>query len=96
MPLTEEQKRRIAEEERLRIQLSAGTANKNNPAQKHGVPAILSFFIPGLGQLVKGQVAKGVGIFFGFIISFVLVSTVIGAVVPLIIYVWQIIDAYNN
>jgi hypothetical protein len=44
----------------------------------------------------KGGVGKGIGIFFGWLVSLALVLTVIGIVVPLIIWVWQIIDAYNN
>lgn len=26
--------------------------------QEHGFPALLSFFLPGLGQIVKGEVGK--------------------------------------
>lgn len=36
--------------------------------QDHGVPALLSFFFPGLGQLVKGQWERAVvvwGLIFG-------------------------------
>lgn len=37
--------------------------------EPHGVPALLSFFFPGLGQLVKGQWPRFVGIW--LIITFV-------------------------
>jgi len=30
---------------------------------RHGVPALLSFFIPGLGQVIKGDVLKGIIVF---------------------------------
>lgn len=63
------------------------TANSN---QKHGVPALLSFFIPGLGQIVKGQVGKGILIFFGVGLGMLLV------IPGIIIWIWQIADAYNN
>ena len=36
---------------------------KNMPAkknQKHGFPALLSFFFPGLGQLIKGHIVKAI------------------------------------
>ena len=56
MPLTEEQKRKIEEEEQYRQQIVSVASPKTS--QKHGVPALLSFFIPGLGQIVKGQVGK--------------------------------------
>jgi TM2 domain-containing membrane protein YozV len=59
--------------------------------QKHGIPALLSFFIPGLGQIVKGQVGKGILIFFGVRIGLMFL------VIPgVIIWIWQIADAYNN
>ena len=57
---------------------------------KHGIPALLSFFIPGLGQLVKGQVGKAVGFFFGTFLGMILV------IPGLIVWVWGIVDAYNN
>ncbi|MBI4035725.1 hypothetical protein HY383_02160 [Candidatus Daviesbacteria bacterium] len=90
LPFTEEQKSKIKEEEDedLRRQLRSFTSKTN---QKHGVPAILSLFIPGLGQIVKGQTGKGI---------LILICTLIGYfvfVVPgLIIHIWQIADAYNN
>lgn len=95
MALTEAQKRKIEEEELFRSQIAQPETQRSS-TQKYGVPAILSFFLPGLGQLVKGQVGKGIGIFFGFLLSFILVITIVGAVVPLIIWVWQIVDAYNS
>ena len=59
--------------------------------QKHGIPALLSFFIPGLGQIVKGQVGKGILVFFGVGIGLMFL------VIPgVIIWIWQIADAYNN
>lgn len=90
LPFTKEQKRRIKEEENedLRMQLKSIVSKTG---QKHGVPAILSLFIPGLGQIVKGQVGKGIVIFFGVILGFMLL------VIPgVIIWIWQIADAYNK
>ena len=59
--------------------------------QKHGIPALLSFFVPGLGQIVKGQVGKGILIFIAFPLGLLLL------VIPgIIIWIWQIADAYNN
>lgn len=85
MALTEAQKRKIEEEERYRTQLAQPIK------QTHGIPAILSFFIPGLGQLVKGQVGKGILVFIGFFIGLAML------VIPgVIIWIWQIIDAYND
>lgn len=94
MGLTEGEKTKIEEEETFRSQVRATIVQ--TPNQKYGVPALLSFFLPGLGQLVKGQIGKGIGIFIGWFFSFILILTIIGAVVPLIIWIWQIIDAYNS
>lgn len=64
--------------------------------QKHGVPALLSFFVPGLGQMIKGEVGKGIGVFLCMIISVALMFVVIGFITTPILYIWQIADAYNN
>ena len=64
--------------------------------QKHGVPAVLSFFLPGLGQMVKGEVGKGILIFIGFWISVAMFAILIGFITTPILYVWQIMDAYNR
>ncbi len=89
MALTEEQKKKIEEEERYRSHLSNNV--QHGIRQSHGVPALLSFFIPGLGQIVKGQVGKGILILIGFFIG--LAALVLPGV---IIWLWQIVDAYNN
>jgi TM2 domain-containing membrane protein YozV len=89
MALTDAQKRKIEEEERYRAELAS--VEPHVATQSHGVPALLSFFIPGLGQIVKGQAGKGILIFIGFFIG--LVAFVIPGV---ILWIWQIIDAYNN
>lgn len=95
MALTEAQKRRIEEEEIHRRQI-AQSLDISPSNQKYGLPALLSFFIPGLGQMVKGQVGKGILIITVWLLSFILIITIVGAIVPLIIYIWQIADAYND
>jgi TM2 domain-containing membrane protein YozV len=90
MALSELQKRRIEEEERQTRQIRA-TAELLQANQKYGMPALLSFFIPGLGQLVKGQVGKGILIFLSVVIG--LICLVIPGV---IIWIWQVADAYNK
>jgi TM2 domain-containing membrane protein YozV len=89
MALTEEEKQKIEEEERYRLQVSSSATSQ--PKQKHGLPALLSFFIPGLGQLIKGQVIKGIFVFIAVMIGIALL------VIPgIIIWIWQIGDAYND
>lgn len=62
---------------------------------KHGIPALLSFLFPGLGQIVKGHIFKGLGIWLALIISSVLVFTGLGLILVPVIWFWQIYDAYN-
>jgi len=61
---------------------------------KHGVPALFSFFIPGLGQLIKGHFSKAIVIWVvGGIVGFFLWWTY---VIPFIVWVWNVYDAYNS
>jgi TM2 domain-containing membrane protein YozV len=62
----------------------------------HGVPALLSFFVPALGQVVKGEIFKAIGIWIGLIIGGLLTLVLIGFILVPIIWLWQIYDAYNN
>jgi len=61
----------------------------------HGVPALFSFFIPGLGQLVKGDLSKALGIWIALIISGLMSVIGIGFLIGLVIWIAQIYDAYN-
>ena len=36
-------------------------------SQKHGIPALLSFLSPGVGQIVKRHILKGAAMMFSFI-----------------------------
>lgn len=60
----------------------------------YGLPALLSIFVPGLGQLVKGQWLKALLIWaVGGAIGFLLAWTL---VVPFVIWAWNVYDAYND
>ncbi len=62
--------------------------------QTYGLPALLSIFVPGLGQLIKGHILKAFLIWaVGGVISFLLVWTM---VVPFLIWAWNVYDAYNS
>jgi TM2 domain-containing membrane protein YozV len=61
-----------------------------------GLAVILSFFIPGLGQIYTGKIGMGIlllilGIIFG-ILCFIL----IGIIPYIIIWAYSMIDAYNT
>ena len=77
--------------------------HKNNI--KHVLPAILSFFIPALGQFIKGQVKWGLAIWLWLILGNLLIAALSGVfgffsiilfiVFNLFIWIYQIYDAYN-
>lgn len=110
MTLSEKRKQEIEEEEKYRQAVVSSIKHSNKLAsQKHGAPLVLSIFIPGLGQLVKGQAKKGLWIFFGPIIAFLIIliigffdghsaSGLLGTLwmITIILYFWQLFDAYNN
>ena len=65
-------------------------------SEKHGIPALMNVFLPGLGQIVKGEVGKGVLIMIGWVVSFLLCFILSGLILLPILYIWSIYDAYNN
>ena len=89
MPLSEAEKKRIEEEEKYRLQVAASATPQTK--QTYGLPALLSFFIPGLGQIIKGQAGKGILIFIAFLIGlpFLMIPSII-------VWIWQIRDAYSD
>ena len=61
---------------------------------KNIIAAILSAIIPGLGQIIKGQIVKGLLIMIvGGTVGFLLAWTVI---VPMLIWAWNVYDAYTS
>jgi len=70
------------------------TENQQNKVQRHGLPALLSFFIPGIGQAMKGHFKKMLFIWVTYIIMAFLLPLSIGIILP--IWVWNIYDAYNS
>jgi hypothetical protein len=76
-----------------------------SPTNKHVLPAILSFFIPALGQFIKGQVKWGLTIWLWFILGNLLIfalsgifgwfSIILYIAFNFFMWVFQIYDAYN-
>ena len=67
------------------------------PAQKSaGLAAVLSFIIPGLGQIYNGEIGKGIGILIGFIVCWCLFFFLIPIVIAIVLWVWGIYDAYKT
>ena len=61
-----------------------------------GIALLVSFFIPGLGSMMNGQVGKGVGILVGYIASWFLTIILIGFVGLVAFWVWGMVDAYQG
>jgi TM2 domain-containing membrane protein YozV len=65
--------------------------------------AVLSFFIPGLGQLVTGYIGKGIiflfstyiTLFLAVLLTFILIGFLLYPVC-LVLWIWSIVDAYSN
>jgi len=65
-------------------------------SRRHGVPALISFFLPGVGQMMKGSILKGVLIWGGVLVNVGLVSVGgIGVVTGALFWIWNVIDAYR-
>lgn len=60
------------------------------------IPAALSLFIPGLGQVVKGQIMKAFMIWvLGSLISYYTWGK-LTLVIPILFWIWNVFDAYND
>lgn len=57
--------------------------------------AVLSFFIPGLGQFYTGQLIKAVILFIAAVIFALLSSILIGIPFYIIVWIYSMVDAYN-
>ena len=54
-------------------------------------PAIVNLFFPGVGQMMKGEVGRGIGFLIGAIVGYFIF------VVPgLAVHIWSIVDAYRR
>jgi len=86
MTLTTEEKRRILEEEKLRRQIKGKSVV---------VSVILSFFIPGLGDLYCGSWIKALIFFALDILSFILVFVMgIGSFLYVVVWICGLISAW--
>jgi TM2 domain-containing membrane protein YozV len=63
-----------------------------NPA----ISLLVSFFVPGVGSMINGDVGKGVVILVGYIVSVFLVIVLIGLLGMLGFWIWGMVDAYNG
>ena len=66
-------------------------------APKNPALALLaSFFVPGLGSMVNGEVGKGVGILIGYLVSAMLSFFLIGIPGVIGFWIWGMVDGYQG
>jgi TM2 domain-containing membrane protein YozV len=61
-----------------------------------GLALLGSFFVPGLGQLMNGDAAKGVLMFCLYVLSFFLMFVLMGFLTAPAIWIWGMVDAYGG
>jgi TM2 domain-containing membrane protein YozV len=61
-----------------------------------GLAAVLSFFIPGLGQIYNGQILKGLVLIVIDLINAALMLILIGYVTHVITIIYAVYDAYKT
>jgi TM2 domain-containing membrane protein YozV len=61
-----------------------------------GVAAILSFIIPGLGQIYNGEIRKGILYLIGYLIAFASITIFVGFLAAPVIWIYGMIDAYKT
>jgi TM2 domain-containing membrane protein YozV len=59
------------------------------------IAAIASLIVPGLGQIYCGQIGRGIGTFFTFILFCFMIVTLLGLILAPLFYIWNIADAFN-
>ena len=64
--------------------------------QKHSIPALMSFILPGLGQVAKGHFIKAMIMFSITMVSWLLTWILIGYIPLVLVWLWSIYDAYNK
>lgn len=67
-----------------------------NQPKNPGLAAVLSFFIPGLGQIYNGNGGRAVGFILGWLVSIVLTFVLIGFVTGFMVWLWSMLDAYAS
>ena len=61
-----------------------------------GLAVVLSFLLPGLGQIYNQQFAKGARFIIAYVISWALSFVVIGWFFLIVVWIWSMVDAYQS
>jgi len=80
--------------------LVVGDGVTNTPyaiqAKNPAISLLVSFFVPGVGSMINGDVNRGVVILVGYIVSCILVIVLIGFFGVIGFWVWGMVDAYQG
>jgi TM2 domain-containing membrane protein YozV len=63
-----------------------------NPA----VSMLVSFFLPGVGSMINGDVGTGIAILALWLVSFLLMFVFVGFFTVVVAFVWGLVDAYQG
>jgi TM2 domain-containing membrane protein YozV len=61
-----------------------------------GAAAVLSFLVPGLGQIMNGDIGIGIGMMVLSVFAWISLMFVIGFILLPAVYIWSIVEAYNK
>jgi TM2 domain-containing membrane protein YozV len=61
-----------------------------------GAAAVLSFLVPGVGQLLNGDIWLGIGMMILTVLAWFSLFIVIGFILLPAVYIWSIVEAYNT
>jgi len=61
-----------------------------------GLAVVLSFLLPGLGQIYNQEFRKGTEFIIAYIISWALSFVVVGWFFLVIVWIWSMVDAYQS
>ena len=61
-----------------------------------GLALAASFLVPGLGQLINGEIAKGLVFFVAYVVGIVAVLVLVGFLIVPVVWIWAMVDAYSS
>ncbi len=70
--------------------------NKSNKQKgEHGIPALVSFFFPGVGQLMKGHWKTAILVWVALMLSFIACFFMVGLIMLPVVWIWNSYNAYT-
>ena len=66
------------------------------PRKEPVLSLIVSFFLPGVGTMINGEVGKGVGILVGYLVGVLFSFFLIGVPFAIGFWVWGMVDGYTG